>query len=423
MKAAATGGAFDAESFRRQFPALQRKVSGKRLVYLDNACTALKSRAVAQAAARFYEETGACGGKRSTHLLAQQVESSVQLAREAARRFLNAESVNEIVFTSGVTDAANLIARAFPYESGRREVVITDLEHNAVFLPFYEAAKRGEIDLSLCRTERGQLATEAIKPLISDRTALVCVTHASNVAGGVVALDQIVRHAHAKGARVFVDDAQFLSSHREDVQALQADFVAFSAHKLGGPFGLGVLFGKEQELNRLRHYKLGGGVVKSVRWNGNGLPEVEYLDAPMRLEPGVANFAAFPAFVEAIALLESLPAASLRAHVGGLAARLAKRLEGVPAISVVGAAHEEGSLVSFSVKNDEFSIPDFNLFLNHELDGRFIAVCAGEHCAHLLHQSLGLDATVRASFFAYNTAEEADVFADAVESYAREAVA
>jgi cysteine desulfurase / selenocysteine lyase len=423
VKAAATGGSFDVESLRREYPALERRVSGKRLIYLDNACTALKSQAVASATARFYEETGACGGKRSTHLLAQQVEESVRLAREAARRFLNAESVNEIVFTSGVTEAANLLARAFPYEDGRREVVITDLEHNAVFLPFYEAAKRGECELIICRTKNGLVKAEDIDRAVTNKTALVAITHASNVAGGVVALDQIVRISRAKGARTFVDDAQYLSSHREDVQALQADFVAFSAHKLGGPFGLGVLFGKEQELNRLRHYELGGGVVKSVRWSGRGLPEVDYLDAPMRLEPGVANFAAFPAFVEAIGLLESLPPKVVRAHVGGLAARLAKRLERVGAIGVVGKAHEQGSLVAFHAKDSEFSIPDFNLFLNHELDGRFIAVRAGEHCAHLLHQSLGLDATVRASFFAYNTAEEADAFADAVDSYAREAVA
>lgn len=412
------------ENARAQFPALERPVDGKKLVYLDSACTALKSIAVASATARFYEELGACGGKRSTHLLAQKVEHHLREAREAAADFLNAETASEIVFTSGTTEAANLIARAFPYEAGRREVILTDLEHNAVFLPFYEAERRGEIELKFHRTKDARIEPAALSAMLSKRTALVCVTRASNVAGGVQPLAEAIRAAHAHGARVFVDDAQFLSSHREDVRALNADFVAFSAHKLGGPFGLGVLYGKEQELNRLGHYKLGGGAVKSVTWKGER-PEVEYLDAPMRFESGVANFAAFPALTAALSMLRSWPEKELRAHVGGLVQRLCARLAKVPAVRLVGRPEhlEQGSLVSFAPVHPEFSPQDFNLFLNHELPGRFIAVRAGEHCAHLLHQSLGLEGTIRASFFAYNTLEEADLFADAVESYSREACA
>lgn len=414
----------DVEALRRRFPALGRTVDGKRLVYLDSACTALKSEAVAESARRFYAESGACGGKRSTHLLAQRVEADVREAREETKRFLGAESANEIVFTSGTTEAANLVARAFPYEDGRREVILTDLEHNAVFLPFFEAERRGEISLKYVRSKDGRLDPDDFKKLITDRTALVALTHAGNVTGGAQPVAEVCRLARAKGAAVFTDDAQFVSSHREDVTSLGVDFAAFSAHKIGGPFGLGVLFGREQWLNRLRHYKLGGGAVKSVTWKGDK-PEVEYIDAPLRFEGGVQNLAAFSGLTAAMRLLSGVPERDLRAHVAGLVRRCVQGLSKLEHVRVVGRPEhlEQGSLVSFHPTHPEFSVHDFNLYLNHELGGTFVAVRAGEHCAHLLHQSLGLEATIRASFFAYNTGEEIDVLVDAVASYCREACA
>lgn len=418
----ATKAALPVESIRSEFPALSRDFGGKRMVYLDNACTVLKSKGVCAAIAKCYTDLGACGGKRSTHLLAQEVEAGLIAARQAAADFLNAESPNEIVFTSGTTEAANLVARAFPYDE-RREVVLTDLEHNAVFLPFYEAAQRGEIELKFCRSRDGRIDPADLAKLVGDKTALVAITHASNVAGGTQPIAEVSRLAHSRGARVFVDDAQYVSSHREDVQAVNADFVAFSSHKIGGPFGLGVLYGREQELNRLKHYKVGGGTVKSVKWDGKGMPVVTYLDAPMRFEAGVANFGAFAGLVEAVRFSKSLPEAALREHIGGLVRRAVNGLKSVSEVAVLGKAEDlaQGSLVSFYPVHKEFSITDFNLYLNHELDGRFVAIRAGEHCAHLLHQSLKLESTVRLSFYAYNTAEEVDVFLEALKNYVREA--
>jgi selenocysteine lyase/cysteine desulfurase len=417
-------GAFDAAALRARFPALSAR-RDKRLVYLDNACTVLKSREVLAATTAFYETLGACGGKRSTHLLAQEVEAAALEARRAAAGFLGAESPNEIVFTSGTTEAANLVARAFPYDETRREVVITDLEHNAVFLPFFEAAQRNEIELKICRSRNGRIVPADLDAMVSEKTALVCVTHASNVTGGVQPVAEIVRLARAKGARVFVDDAQFVSSHRENVQALQADFVAFSAHKIGGPFGMGVLFGKEQELNRLRHFKVGGGTVKSVRWDGTGLPEVRYLDAPERFEAGVANFGAMGGLTAAIRLLEGLDPAAVRSHAASLVRRTVDGLLKIPHLRIVGDAGdlETGSLVSFHSTSEDFGLEDLNLYLNHELRGDFVALRRGEHCAHLLHQSLGLPGTMRVSFFAYNTEEDVDAFLAGLESYSREALA
>jgi len=416
--------ALDVEALRSEYPALARELDGRRLVYLDSACTALKSRRVADALADFYANWGGCGGKRSTHRLSQEVEARFHDARLAAASFLNAEGANEIAFTSGTTEAANLVARAFPYDDARRGVVITDLEHNAVALPFLEAARAGEIDLKICPSRDGRLDLNRLESLVTEKTALIAVTHASNVVGGVAPAAEAAKIARRKGARIFVDDAQFLGTHRENVATLGADFVAFSAHKVGGPFGVGVLWGRENELNRLRPWKVGGGTVKSVAWDGGEAPpDVVYLDAPGRLEAGVQNFGGAVGLREAIALREELPAAALRAHVSALARRAAQELSRVPEIKVLGAVEDlaKGSLVTFVPVHPEFSPVDFNLYLNNELPGRFVAIRVGEHCAHLLHRRLGAESTVRASFGAYNTLAEVELYVEAVKSYAREA--
>ena len=415
--------AFDVELIRALYPALGREINGKRLVYLDSACTALKPSAVAARLADFYANWGGCGGKRSTHLLSQQVEDWFQDARRAAASFLNAETPNEIVFTSGTTEAANIICGAFPFDDARRKVVITDLEHNAVALPFIEAARAGRIELSICPTENGRLDLERLSALLDDKTALLAITHASNVMGGIVPVAEAAKLARRKGIKVFVDDAQYLGTHREDVSTLGADFVAFSAHKLGGPFGVGVLWGHETELNRLGTWKLGGGTVKSVAWDLKNAPEPVYLDAPGRFEAGVQNFGGAIGLHEALKVRESMPETALRAHVGGLVRRLAEGLAKVAAVRVLGQTEDlaKGSLVTFAAAHPDFSPVDFNLYLNHELPKKFIAIRVGEHCAHLQHRRLGIDATARASMGAYNTAAEVDLFLDAARSYAQEA--
>ncbi len=416
--------AFDVEALRALYPSLAQEIGGKRLVYLDSACTALKPEAVSERLADFYANWGGCGGKRSTHLLSQAVEDWFQASRQAVAAFLRAESPNEIVFTSGTTEAVNMVARGFPYEPSRRKVVITDLEHNAVALPFLQLAEEGVIELAICPSIDGRLDLDKLSSLLDDKTALLALTHASNVMGGVTPAAEAAKLAKRKGVRVLVDDAQYLGTHLEDVSTLGADFVAFSGHKLGGPFGTGVLWGHETELNRLRHYKLGGGTVKSVAWDGKtGLPTATYLDAPMRFEAGVQDFGGAIGLHEALKVRGSLAPAALRGHVSALVARTAAALSKVPQVRVLGRpeALAQGSLVTFVAAHPDFSPVDFNLYLNHELKGRFVAVRVGEHCAHLQHRRLGVDATVRASFGPYNTEAEADLFADAVTSYAQEA--
>ena len=415
---------FDVEAWREHFPALRTEIDGKRLVYLDSACTALKSRRVSERLADFYSAWGGCGGRRSTHLMSHQVEQWFQESRQSVAKFLRAQTTNEIIFTSGTTEGANFVAAAFPYEASRREVIITDLEHNAVALPFIEAANRGAINLKICPTEDGRLDLNRLAGMLSPKTALLAITHASNVMGGVLPVAEAAKLARRVGARTFVDDAQYLGTHREDVSTLGADFVAFSGHKLGGPFGLGVLWGRETELNRLGRYKVGGGTIKSLEWEGSdALPQATYLDAPMGLESGVPNISGAIGLREALMLRETVDEAALRAHVAALVRRLYEGLKRIPQVRVLGHPQdlESGGLVSFAPVHLEFSPVDMNLYLNNELPGRFIAVRVGEHCAHLLHRRLGVATTVRASLAGYNTADEVDQYLDAVRSYAREA--
>ncbi len=413
----------DVARVRAEFPALDETFEGRRMVYLDSACTALKLKRAADKAHEFSLRLGGCGGKRSTHLASQAAEEALQEARAEVAGHLGADSPNAIAWTSGTTEAVNWVARGFPYPPERREVVISDLEHNSVFLPFYDEAQRGGVELKICPSRDGRVDLDRLEALVTTRTALVAVTRASNVYGGVQPLDAIVRLAHSKGARVLADMAQYLPTHREDVAARDVDFAAFSGHKLGAPFGIGALYGKERLLNSLGPVRVGGGTVRAVAWGGSGLPEVSFLDAPQRLEGGVGNFAGAVGLAEAIRYSRELPETLVRAHLAGLVRRAADGLSRYSQVRVLGRPERlaEGSLVSFVPVHPEFSVADFNLFLNHELDGRFIAVRAGEHCAHLLHRSLKIAATVRASFFAYNTAEEVDLYVDAVGAYLKEA--
>lgn len=414
--------AFDVEALRREYPALAGKVEGKSLVYLDSACTALKPGRVAERLAEFYRGSAGCGGRRSTHLLAQQAEAVLDEGRRVCAEFLGAASPGEIVFTSGTTEGVNLVARSFPYGEGRREAVVTELEHNSVLLPFHDLAEQGALELKVCPAPGGRLDLDAMDRLVTERTALVALTRASNAVGGTTPAEAVCALARRRGACVLLDDAQFLSTHREDAQAVDADFIAFSGHKLGGPFGTGVLYGKEHQLNRLGRFHSGGGTVRSVEPSGAGLA-VEWLDAPARLEPGVPDFGGVAGLAEALKLRMSLPEEGLRAHAAALVRRLAAGLAGLPQVRVLGDPRdlEQGALVSFAPAHPGFSPADFGLFLNHEDPARFIAVRVGEHCAHLLHRRLGVEASVRVSFGPYSTLGEADLFLAALEAYLREA--
>jgi cysteine desulfurase/selenocysteine lyase len=413
----------DVESLRAAYPALRHEINGKTPVYFDNACTALKPRVVSERLADFYANYGGCGGKRSTHLLAQETEQWWQGTRKKIAAFLNAEKPEEIIYTSGTTEGINIVARAFPYEDGRREVVITEMEHNSVLLPFYEAAQRGEVELKICPIVNGRLDIAALEKLVTRKTALIAMAHSSNVIGGVFPVTQAARIAHAKGAKILIDDAQYLASHRHDVRATNVDFVAFSAHKIGGPFGIGALYGKEHLLNRLGHNKIGGGTVKDIKRDGDAV-EAVYLDAPMRFEAGVQNFGGAAAFGDALDHLTALPQRAVRSHIEKLVRRMIAGLQKIPQVKILGDPEvlAEGSLVSFYPTDETISPRDFALYINHELPERYIALRVGEHCAHLLHKTQRISGTIRTSFAAYNTEEEVDFFLAGLASYIKEAM-
>ncbi len=404
---------------RNQFPQLTRAVEGrKRLVYLDNACTALKLRAPADKMRDFALEWGGCAGGRSMHSLARKSEEAVAETRSAAASFVGAVSPKEIIFTSGTTESINIVARGLPFGNGRCEIILTDLEHNSAYLPFYERAERDGLKIRIAKTKDGVLNLKSLARLVSKKTALVVLPHSSNVYGGVLPLNEVCDLAHEAGALVLVDDAQFVQSHREDVQESGVDFSAFSAHKLGGPFGVGVLYGKEHLLNTIAPHKPGGGTVAGLK-RSRGAWRPNYLDSPQRFEGGIQNYTGIVGLGETLRLHERVDRDALRSHVSTLVRKTVRELSKLRWVRVLGGEDHlaDGSLVSFHVEDDRFSASDLSIFLDQDLSKHVVAVRVGEHCANLIHGRLGIAETVRLSFFAYNTMRDVDCFLDALCEY------
>jgi len=390
----------------------------KRLVYLDNACTALKLRAPADKMRDFALQWGGCAGGRSMHSLARKSEEAVVETRSAAACFIGAVSPKEIVFTSGTTEAINIVARGIPFAEDRTEILLTDLEHNSAYLPFYERAERDGLRIRIVKTKNGVLPLKSLGRALSKKTAIVVLPHSSNVFGGVLPLNEVCDLAHDVGALVLVDDAQFVQSHHEDVQESGVDFAAFSAHKMGGPFGIGVLYGKEHLLNTISPHKPGGGTVAGLQ-RSKGAWRPKYLDSPQRFEGGIQNYTGIVGLGETIRLHERVDREALREHISGLVRKTVRELGHLRWVRVLGEESHltQGSLVSFHVEDDRFSAADLSIFLDQDLARHVVAVRVGEHCANLIHGRLGIRETVRLSFFAYNTIRDVDCFLDALCEY------
>lgn len=408
------------KGLENEFPALNRDFGGKRLVYLDNACTALKSKSAAWAAVNLLLESGACAGKRSVHLLSQEVDDVWCRSRKTVADFIGAGSDSEIIFTSGTTDAANLVAASFPYSTGRREVVIAAIEHNSVFLPFYKASREGRIRLKIIRSDNFNPDMKALKRALGRKTALVAVTHASNVFGGTVPVKEISRLSHRAGAMVFVDDAQFVATHRENAGGLGADMLAFSGHKLGAPFGIGALYIKRSLMKRFVPFKVGGGTVRDIQARG-GKWKISRLDGPALFEPGIQNYSGCAGLAQAIRFLSSLGMDRIRRHMSSLIGYARERLRREPGLRIIADSENlsEGAILSILPTARNFSLVDFSIFLNHGLKKHVIAIRTGHHCAHVALNSAGIPHTIRLSFFIYNTRADVDAFADAWGAYAR----
>lgn len=401
-----------------EFPALNCRVDGKKMVYLDSACTALKMRSAAAAQKDFLLSLGACGGKRSSHVFSREVEGRYYAARAGVADFIGAGAPEEIIFTSGTTEAANILAGSFPFEKGRDEVVLSPLEHNSVFLPFYNLARAGGIKLKVLPLKDGKPDAGSLKRTLSRRTALLCVTRASNFLGGAVDMVPFAEAARRSGAALFSDAAQYLSSHREDVSASGIDALAFSGHKLGAPFGTGALYVRSGLLSRMKPSKVGGGVVESVNLR-DGRYEVKYLDNYQGFEAGIQNYAGAVALARTLAVLENTGRSLIRAHMENLVEYACSALAGMKGVRVVGQIMElkKGAMVPIVPSKAGFSVADFNIFLNNYYKDRFIAVRTGRHCADLAALASGIKETIRLSFFIYTSREDIDAFILALRKY------
>jgi len=405
-------------ALKKEFPALGSRFDGRGMVYLDSACTVLKLRCAADAQRRHMLELGGCGGKRSSHALAAAMEEDFYAARSRVAAFLGAASPEEIIFTAGVTDAVNLLANSFPFTSKRNEVILSPVEHNAVFLPFERLASAGKIKLRIVPLKGFKPDMEAYRKMLGPKTALVCFTHASNIFGGRTDIAAAAGLAHAAGAYIFSDDAQYAPTHGGSAAVYGADACAFSGHKLGAPYCTGALYVKRELLGRLRPWRVGGGTVEDVAVSG-GRYKVKYLGNYQGFEAGVQNCSGAAGLAAALDRLEKCGFENIRAHVSALVDDALRKLAGIKGIRVLGGREEllEGSLISLVPLKKGFSIPDFNLFLSHQLKGRFIAVRTGRHCADLACLSSGYRETIRISFFAYNTPEDTAFFISALKKY------
>jgi cysteine desulfurase/selenocysteine lyase len=394
---------FDAEAARAQFPILSRQVNGKPLVYLDSAASAQKPRAVIDALVQSMEHSYA-NVHRGLHTLANETTEAYEKARQSAARLINAAET-EVVFTKGATEAINLVAAGLGQSlKAGDEIVLSEMEHHANIVPWHFLRERQGVVLRFIPvTNDGRLDLEALPGLLNDRTRVVAVSHMSNVLGTINDVAEVIRQAKQAGAITLVDGCQAIVHQAVDVKALDADFYVFSGHKLYGPTGIGILYGKTERLAALPPYQGGGEMIGSV-----ALDRITYADPPHRFEAGT------PPILEAIGLgaaidwLSQYDRAEIAAHEHALYAHARERLAGMNWLKEIGTAPGKGAIFSFTVEgahaHDVAQI----------LDRYGVAVRAGTHCAEPLMARYGLTSSARASFALYNTLSDADAFADAL---------
>lgn len=391
---------FDVEAVRRDFPILSEKVEGKNLIWLDNAATTQKPAAVIDRLTYFYKHENS-NIHRAAHTLAGRATDAYEGAREKVRRFLNASSVNEIVFTRGTTESINLVASAWGKANIQAgdEIIISNLEHHANIVPWQILAAEKGARLKVIPVDgTGQLLLNEYEKLLSHKTKLVAVTQVSNALGTVAPVAEIIASAHRWGAKVLVDGAQSVAHLKVDVQELDADFFVFSGHKIFAPTGIGVLYGKEDILNSLPPYQSGGNMIADVTFE-----KTVYHKAPARFEAGTGNIADAVGLGAALDYVSSLGIETIGRYEHGLLLYGAEALKSVPRLRPIGTASEKASVLSFVL--DGFSTEEVGNALKKE----GIAVRSGHHCAQPILRRFGLESTVRPSIAFYNTKDEIDI--------------
>lgn len=397
---------YNVEDIRQDFPILQREVYGRPLVYLDNAATTQKPRSVVEAISNEYFSTNA-NVHRGVHFLSQKATDLHEAARERVRQFINAHSTAEVLFTRGTTESLNLVASSFgeAFLKEGDEVIVSVMEHHSDIVPWQLLRERKGIVIRVIpMDDSGRLDLEAYERLFSERTRLVCVAHVSNVLGTVNPVKQMAATAHAHGAYMLVDGAQSIPHFKVDVQDLDCDFLTFSGHKIYGPTGIGVLYGRESLLEKMPPYQGGGEMIARVTFE-----HTTYERLPYKFEAGTPDYVGTHALAAAIDYVEALGMDEIAAHEHRLTQYAMERLGAIKDMHLYGTTPDKDAVVAFNVGNIH------PLDLGTLLDRLGIAIRTGHHCAQPLMQRCGVEGMARASFALYNTMDEIDRLAEGIE--------
>jgi len=397
--------AFDLAAVRADFPALDQSVHGRPLVYLDNAATTQKPRQVIEAIARYYQSDNA-NVHRGVHALSERATDAYESAREKVRAFLNAASVREIVFTRNATESINLVARAWGDANVRAgdEVLITAMEHHSNIVPWQQLCERSGARLRVAPIDdRGDVVMEEFDRLLTDRTRMVAVVHLSNALGTVNPVAEIAAKARAAGAAVLIDGSQAAYHMTVDVAALDVDFYVCTGHKLYGPTGIGVLWGREAVLDAMPPFLGGGDMIRTVTFEGS-----TWNDLPYKFEAGTPHIAGAVGLGAAIDYLRGVGFEAIGAHESALLSRATEAVESVPGVRLIGTARRKASVVSFVMEG--IHPHDIGTIVDRE----GVAIRTGHHCAQPVMDRFGVPATARASFAMYNTMQDIDALVAAL---------
>lgn len=398
--------AIDIAAVRRDFPILSRNVYNRPLIYLDNAATTQKPLCVLDAMREEYLNVNA-NVHRGVHYLSQQATDLHEAARERVRQFINARKTEEIIFTRGTTESINLVASSFCYDMMKAgdEVIVSEMEHHSNIVPWQlQATRQGIVVKVLPMNDNRELRMEALETMITEKTKLISIAHVSNVLGTVNPVAEIIKTAHAHGVPVLVDGAQSAPHLKVDVTALDCDFYAFSGHKMYGPTGVGVLYGKEEWLDRLPPYQGGGEMIDRVSFD-----HTTFAQLPYKFEAGTPDYVATHGLATAIDYMEHIGMEKITTYERELTSYCMEKMSEIDGIRLFGTQKEKDAVVSFLVNDIH------HLDMGTLLDRLGIAVRTGHHCAEPLMHRLGIQGTVRASFAFYNTKEEVDALVAGVK--------
>lgn len=395
----------DINKIRSEYPILARKIFDRQLVYLDTAATSQTPQCVVDKICDMYH-TKKANVHRGVHQLSQESTDCMENTREKVRRFLNADSTEEIIFTRGTTEAINLVASSYGEKlCNGDEIILTAMEHHSNIVPWQLLQQRKRIRINVVPiNEKGELRQDIYENMFTENTRLVAFCHVSNVLGTVNPVKQMIEIAHRHGVPVLVDGAQAAPHIRVDVKDLDADFYVLSAHKMYGPTGVGVLYAKKEILERMSPYQGGGEMIGNVSFE-----KTTFAALPYKFEAGTPDFVGIAAFAEAIDYIDRLGIDNIAAHEQQLLDYATRRLMEIPGMRIFGTADHKSGVISFLVGN----IHHYDMGML--LDKQGVAVRTGHHCAEPLMHTLGIEGTVRASFGVYNTPEEIDTFVDAVK--------